>query len=100
MTDPSATVARINRAEWLADGWGWLCHLWFQATDTAAQRAQLDEIVVVLPSIPDEVTHWTGFGRDTTLPPHTARSRLPEDYTEPNLIDATLRNERLLALAA
>jgi hypothetical protein len=100
MTDPAATVARINRAEWLADGWPWLCGLWSLAADAASQRAQLEEIVIVLPSIPDEVSQWTGFGRDTVLPPHTARIHLPDDYSEPNLIEAILRNERLLAFAA
>ncbi len=100
ITDPSGIVARINRADWLADGWTWLCRLWSLAPNVDSQRAQLEEIVVVLPSIPDEVSQWTGFGSDTILPPPTARSRLPVDYAEPNLIDATLRNERLLALAA
>ena len=100
MTDPASVVARIGRAEWLADGWTWLCRFWSLAPDTASQRAQLEEVVLVLPSIPDEVAQWTGFGSDTVLPPHTARLRLPEDYTEHNLIDAILRNERLLALAA
>jgi len=96
LADPVGTVARITRAEWLADGWAWLCQFWFQAPDGAARHQALDEVILALPVIPAEVEHWSDFGAE--LPRPIARNPLVEDRM--SVIHTTRRNETLLALAA
>jgi hypothetical protein len=99
MTDPAALTARLIRADWLTDGWISLCSYWTMAVDHDGQPPELADLVLLLPMIPDEVALWPGFAADTILPAHHARDRLPDEYSETNLIDALARNESLVALA-
>lgn len=99
LADPPGILAWLNRAEALADGWAWVCHLWSYGGNVAAQHQLLDEMALILPSIPLEVTGWAGFGGSTVLPPRVA-PRSGTIFTEHlNIIDAALRNEALLAAA-
>ena len=99
MTDAAATTARMNRAEWLADGWNWLCSFWSMAVEHDGQPPELEDLVLVLPMIPDEVVQWPGFQIGTILPAHHAADHLPAEQSAPNLIDAIVHNESVLALA-
>ena len=97
LADPPGVLTRLSRAEALVDGWAWVCHLWSQGSGTAAQHKLLDEIALILPSIPREVTGWAGFVERTVLPPRVA-PRSGTIFTEElNIIDAAMRNEALLA---
>ena len=98
LADPGGTASRVSRAEWLADGWGWLCHLWALAGTPAAQAVALDEVALLLPVVPTEAAGWVGFPVQTDLPPRARHKAAHAGDPSPN--DAMMRNERLLALAA
>ena len=51
---PTMIRRRVDRAEWLLDGWGHICALWRLAKSADARRVRLDEIVYIVPPIPRE----------------------------------------------
>lgn len=93
LADPAGMATWISRADWLTDGWGWLCHRWSLAEGPAARRGALEDMLAVLPPVPREAIHWSGAG---TAPPRPTRSAVACKEG----MDAVLRNETLLALAA
>ncbi len=48
-------MATANRADWVLDGWEWVCLLWLAAADTgAARRRALLEMAQLVPVLPGE----------------------------------------------
>ena len=99
LADPAGIAANLCRSDWLTDGWGWLCHLWSLAADAPARLQALDELVMILPTLPKEVAGWAGYG-GPDLPPRIAQRSSEYEGGRLSLLDAIMRNETLLALAA
>ncbi len=100
LADPAGITTWMTRSEWLADGWNWLCNLWSLADDASAQRRLLDEMVLILPTLPKEVAAWVGFSNGGPLPVRITPRAAPVYRESLNIVDAIMRNETLLALSA
>ena len=99
MTSDPATAGRLGRAEWLSDGWPWLCALWSVAPDPAARLGLLNETLLALPVLPAEIANWPGFDRSLALPA-APRARMTDDPTAVKHLDEVTRNEGVMARAA
>ncbi len=53
------TIAQVNRAEWVLDGWEPICLLWQSAADNPARRAALLEMAQIIPFLPRETMEWS-----------------------------------------
>nr|WP_294502086.1 hypothetical protein [uncultured Rhodopila sp.] len=67
--DPEAVVATANRADWVLDGWEWVCLLWLAARTDAARRRALLEMAQLAPVLPGEAGNWA----DRPAPPELLR---------------------------
>ena len=81
--DPEAVVAAANRADWVLDGWDWVCLLWLAAPNRRARRRALLEMAQLVPVLPGEAGDWSrsaAAARDAApaLPGDQPRGRLAE----------------------
>jgi hypothetical protein len=67
--DTEAAVTTASRADWVLDGWEWVCLLWLAAQTGAARRRALLEMAQLIPVLPGEAANWT----DLPPPPETLR---------------------------
>jgi len=58
MRAPEEVAARINRADWVLDGWDRIVLLWREAVLPAGQRAALLEMAQLVPDLPEEIGDW------------------------------------------
>lgn len=94
----AALSAELRRAEWLLDGWAWLCRFW-AAPDQRASRAaaRLADVAALVPPLPREA----GAGPRGPRPQDAPWGRAPQHGSDwrgcvtPQ--DLIARNERLLA---
>ncbi len=49
-------ITKINRADWLLDGWPQIIILWKIATETGDRIKAMDEIIRILPFLPTKIT--------------------------------------------
>ncbi len=68
-TDSRAVVTTAGRADWVLDGWEWVCLLWLAAQTGAARRRALLEMAQIIPVLPGEAANWA----DRPPPPETLR---------------------------
>jgi hypothetical protein len=101
IADPEQVAARLARSEWLVDGWELICVLWESATTHADRRAALQEIALLAPILPKEVTAWLSRMVDTEVTRHVPKI-VPAnmDWRTGMYFDRVRRNEHLRALAA
>ena len=98
---PDAALARLERVEWLLDGWHLLSLTWSEASANGvqAQAQAIADIAELVPMLPDEADRWfelpsgTAARITTTLRPGPRRGVLDE-------FDAVARKELLRARAA
>jgi hypothetical protein len=98
---PEPVARRLARTEWLVDGWEQICVLWESATTTAARRAALMELSLMVPILPLEVSSWLSRQVDTEVTrsvPKIVPANI--DWRTGIYFDRVARNERLRALAA
>lgn len=57
--EPDSVTAIATRADWLLDGWEWVCLLWLAAMSDEARRMALLEIAQLIPMQPTEAGAWT-----------------------------------------
>jgi hypothetical protein len=69
--DRDEVEATASRADWVLDGWEWVCLLWLAAGSNEARRRALMEMAQLLPALPAEAGGWT------SLPPP------PESLSQP-----------------
>jgi hypothetical protein len=67
--DSGAVVTTANRADWVLDGWDWVCLLWLTAQTGAARRRALLEMAQLIPVLPGEAANWA----DLPPPPEALR---------------------------
>jgi hypothetical protein len=67
--ESEAIVAAANRADWVLDGWEWICLLWLAAETGVARRRALLEMAQLVPVLPGEAANWV----DLPPPPDTLR---------------------------
>lgn len=103
---PETVTALLARPEWALDGWDLICALWTGA-EPGARGAALFEMAGLLPVIPAEVRGWAGFDAGADQSDALAGARrlrrsvqLNQDWMTGRMLDATLRNEGLRAIAA
>jgi hypothetical protein len=101
-TEQDSVVELATRPEWLLDGWEQVCMIWADATDEAARRAAVAEIVGLTPVLPKEVEAWhQGLDAVSDLLRFRRLVPLNEDWRTGVLAFKLVeRNERFRALAA
>jgi hypothetical protein len=67
--DPQDVEALAERADWVLDGWEWVCLLWLSAGSDDARRRALVEMAQLVPVLPAEASGWTNL----PPPPETLR---------------------------
>jgi hypothetical protein len=63
--EPDSVMAIATRADWVLDGWEWVCLLWLSASSDEARRMALLEMAQLVPVLPSEAGAWT----DPVVPP-------------------------------
>jgi hypothetical protein len=69
--DSDSVVTTASRADWVLDGWEWVCLLWLAAQTGAARRRALLEMAQLIPVLPGEAANWAD------LPPPQEALRQP-----------------------
>jgi len=97
--DPETVIRLAERPEWLLDGWERICQIWSYAQDDASRHAALVEIGEQVPTLPREVSDWSGHTSDLDAPTLKHRMiKLNEDWrTGVAVFDLTARNEMFRA---
>jgi hypothetical protein len=95
---PGETADAIGRAEWLLDGWPWLCRLAAGADERIGRTALLAELAALMPPLPREAAASVPAPPRPELAPSVRDLLRGADWrsgvTPQDLI---ARNERLLA---
>ncbi|MBP0492948.1 hypothetical protein [Roseomonas indoligenes] len=98
--DSEAVLRETARLAWLLDGWSVMAGLW-RSADRMGRAATVGEMAVMVPSMPREVTRWTGeaSGEVSDEPhsvTHSMRSRFVvrmTDWRTGRMLELTERNE-------
>ena len=96
---PDGVTAELQRADWVLDGWAWLCRLWAgQAEARDVPAAALAELAALVPPAPREAGAPPGAATRRDLP-DTLRTVLRGGDWRSGVTaqDMVARNERLLA---
>ena len=93
--DKQSVLRRVERPEWLLDGWDIVITLWRQS-EPSDREACLWEMSHLVPPLPQEVQQWAGF------PEGGAKSRLElpatveaQDWRRTRPLEFSARNESL-----
>ena len=99
---PERISVRVGRSDWLMDGWEQICLIWAAADDAPSRRLALDEIAMLVPSLPREASEWLGAEIETDGAARFRRSvNLNQDWrTGAAVFEQVARNEQLRAEAA
>jgi len=96
--DAEAVLRDAARLGWLLDGWSVMIGLW-RFAETTGRPATIAEMAVLVPTMPHEISRWTGDGTDE---PHAAAYNLRgrfvtrmTDWRTGRLLDLVARNERI-----
>ena len=95
----TALAHRLDRADWMMDGWERICQLWQLDPQPAFRSDTLDQLAILLPSIPREMAEWVGSDVDTGPLAQLRTTVLGrEDWrTGQSVLDVIARNEAMLA---
>ncbi|WP_338662700.1 hypothetical protein VQH23_21435 [Pararoseomonas sp. SCSIO 73927] len=101
--DAEGVLDETARLAWLLDGWSVMTGLW-RSADRMGRAATIGEMAVMVPSMPREVTRWTGeaTGEAPDEPhsiTHSMRSRFVirmTDWRTGRLLELTERNEAIV----
>jgi hypothetical protein len=63
--DPESVMTIATRAEWVLDGWEWLCLIWLSADSNGQRRMALLDMAQLIPVLPTEAGSWN----DPVVPP-------------------------------
>jgi len=63
--DPESVMTIATRADWVLDGWEWLCLLWLSAGSNEHRRMALLDMAQLVSVLPTEAGAWT----DPVVPP-------------------------------
>jgi hypothetical protein len=96
---PAAVAAELGRADWLLDGWAWLCRLFALREEHSGRAALvLAELAALLPLLPREAGPLAPVVRRQEPPtPLHALLRTGDWRSGVTAQDLVARNERLLA---
>jgi hypothetical protein len=101
LADPVDVGARIERPEWVLDGWEFIALLWENAPQPGAERGALLEIAQLVTPMPRELADWSRL----TLAQHGAEpaarvTSIGDGWRNGSAVFALIaRNERLRVLA-
>lgn len=98
---PADTTRRLERLDWLLDGWELPCLLWETASQASHRRAALLEMAQLVPTLPPEIQDWMGRPLAPTAL-HTAWQGPPAgdgSRSGSAVFAMVARNERLRALS-
>ena len=59
VANPTDSIAKAARCDWLLDGWEGVCLLWHPTDCDASRRAALLEMAQMVPVLPREIGEWT-----------------------------------------
>lgn len=95
-----AVIHLAGRPDWLLDGWEQICLIWDYAKDHDAKTAALEEIALLVPVVPREISDWLGLNLKEKIAGLRRTIVLNEDWrTGAQVFDLVPRNEHLRALA-
>ncbi|MCR0981401.1 hypothetical protein [Roseomonas populi] len=101
--DAEGVLRETSRLAWLLDGWSVMTGLW-RCADRLGRPAAIGEMAMMVPSMPREVTRWTGeaTGEASDEPhsvTHSMRSRFVirmTDWRTGRLLELMERNEQIV----
>lgn len=97
--DPDAVRSELGKLAWLLDGWSMILGVWDSAPRIGLAAA-IQEMVVMVPSMPFEVNKWVGGPeQEYFAEAHRRRSRSVfrlEEWRTGRTIDLILRNEMIV----
>ena len=97
--DAATIRLQASRLSWLLDGWPVMTGLW-RFSELVGRPVAVREMAVMVPSIPQEVSTWTGEAWDELyVSVHKLRSRFVfplEAWRTGSMVDVIARNELIL----
>jgi hypothetical protein len=101
MANPVEAANRIERVEWVLDGWDYLVLLWETNLLPTGQRAAMLEMAQILPPTPRELSVWLNLPDEPgRLAPSAKVTSLNDGWRNGSAAYALIsRNERLRALS-
>jgi hypothetical protein len=101
LADPSDIAAKVERPDWILDGWDYIALLWESAVRPGGERSALLETAQLLTPMPRELTDWLRLPADQHGAEPAARvTSLGDGWRSGSAAFALVaRNERLRILA-
>lgn len=99
--DGAAVTAAARRADWVLDGWDWVCLLWLSAKTDEARRVALLEMALLVPVLPRETLDWPDVPvpRAALEPPCRVTSRDDSWRSGGSAVALVERNEAVRAMS-
>jgi hypothetical protein len=100
--DRDAVIGRVQRPDWLLDGWEQICLIWNAARDDAERYAALAEIAARVPILPKEANEWCSTSYEIDNLAQLRRVTGQTDDWSPGSMEFNLiaRNEHFRAMSA